>query len=128
MVDDPPAGRSGPESPAPADSAEGDVVLLTGPTEDGEGIRVVRARGDKLDAGEVRPLKEGKPLLAGEIVKLAPRPGRPRVCDVHVLAKVEDSMPSAEPARSKGPPKVATEAYRESWERIFGPTDPGALN
>jgi hypothetical protein len=129
MADDPPGDASRGDSPAPDDAQrEGDVVLLTGPTEDGEGIRVVRARGDQLDAGEVRPLKEGKPLVAGEIVKLAPRPGRPRVCDVHVLAKVEEVAPRAAPGRGKGPPKVSSEAYRESWERIFGPGDRGALN
>jgi hypothetical protein len=105
----------------PADTS--DVVLLTGPTEDGEGIKVVRAREERIEAGEVRPLKDGKPLGAGEIVKLAPRPGTPRVCDVEVLTKV------GREERGSGPPQVATSAYRESWERIFGGTDePRALN
>lgn len=101
-----------------------DVVLLAGPTEDGEGIRVVRARDERLEAGEVRPLKEGRPLGAGEIVRLAPRPGMPRICDVvEVVAKLGPAE------RGGGPPKVATKAYRESWERIFGPPpDPGTLN
>jgi hypothetical protein len=100
-----------------------DVVLLTGPTEDGEGIRVVRARDERLEAGEVRPLKEGKPLGGGEIVKLAPREGAPRVCDVQVLTKLGPDT------RGSGPPQVATSAYRESWERIFGvEEDPRALN
>jgi hypothetical protein len=103
-----------------------DVVLLAGPTADGEGIRVVRAREDRLEAGEVRPLKEGKPLGSGEIVKLAPREKTPRVCDVEVLAKVPG------PAQTK-PAQVATKAYRESWERIFGeepapPSGQRALN
>jgi hypothetical protein len=105
-------------------SSTSDVVLLTGPTADGEGIRVVRARGDQLDAGEVRPLQDGKPLLAGEIVKLAPRPGRPRVCDVQVVAKVDAAKPAV--GLRKGPAKVSTAAYRESWDRIFGPGADGA--
>jgi hypothetical protein len=111
MADDPSEDRS-------------DVVLLAGPTEDGEGIRVVRARDERLETGEVRPLKEGRPLGAGEIVKLAPRPGMPRICDVvEVVAKIEPGE------RGSGPPKVATKAYRESWERIFGaPADPSTLN
>jgi hypothetical protein len=93
-----------------------DVVLLQGPTEDGEGIRVVRAREDRLEAGEVRPLKEGKPITSGEVVKLAPRAAAPQVCDVEVLAKVEHGLPGK-------PAQVATTAYRESWERIFGGED-----
>lgn len=103
MADDPHHPLGGP-----------DVVLLAGPTEDGEGIRVVRAREERIEAGEVRPLKEGKPLTGGEIVKLAPREGSPRLCDVEVLTKISTE------ARGNGPPQVATSAYRESWERIFG--------
>jgi len=103
--------------------APSDVLLLAGPTEDGEGFRVLRARDERLEMGEVRPLKDGKPLGAGEIVKLAPRAASPRVCDVEVLARI-----GPEP-RGGGPPQVATAAYRESWERIFGaPTEAGALN
>ncbi len=95
-----------------------DVVLLQGPTEDGEGVRVLRAREDRLEVGEVRPLKEGQPLLAGEVVKLAPRAGS-RVCDVEVLAKI-GAHRGATPAQI-GPAQVATREYRESWDRIFGP-------
>ena len=100
-----------------------DVVLLTGPTDDGEGIKVVRARDARIEAGEVRPLKDGKPLGTGEIVKLAPRAASPRLCDVEVLTKLGPDP------RGAGPPQVATTAYRESWERIFGGVDePRALN
>jgi hypothetical protein len=96
------------------DEAGADVVLLAGPTDDGEGIRVIRSRDERLESGEVRPLKDGKPLGSGEVVRLAPRAGSPRVCDVEVLARV------GAPERTGGPPKVATNAYRDSWERIFG--------
>ena len=34
-----------------------DVVLMHGPTADGEGARVLRARADGIEAGEVRPLQ-----------------------------------------------------------------------
>ncbi len=123
MADDSDGSKGAPE----ASDKPGDVVLLTGPTEDGEGIRVLRARGERIDAGEVRPLKEGKPLVGGELVKLAPRPGKPRVCDVEVLARVAPE-PESDETRGKGPPKVASKAYRESWERIFGASDPRSLN
>ncbi len=106
----------------PSSTKSADVVLLTGPTDDGEGLRVVRAREQRLEAGEVRPLKDGKPLGSGEIVKLAPRPGSPRVCDVEVVAKIGPEL------RGSGPPQVATSAYRESWDRIFGQADEAVLN
>jgi hypothetical protein len=99
---------------APDDEPSADVVVLAGPTDDGEGIRVIRSRDQRLESGEVRPLKEGRPLGSGEVVRLAPRPGSPRVCDVEVLANV------APPGRTNGPPKVASTAYRASWDRIFG--------
>jgi hypothetical protein len=95
----------------------GDVVLLGGPTDDGEGVRVLRAREERVELGEVRPMKEGKPI-AGEVVKLVPRAKSPRVCDVEVLAKV--SAPASPSPARVGPAQVATHEYRESWERIFG--------
>jgi hypothetical protein len=99
------------------DEKHPDVVLLQGPTEDGEGIRVLRARENRLETGEVRPMKEGQPLLSGEVVKLMPRPDT-RVCDVQVLAKI-GAGDAAKPAQL-GPAQVATREYRESWDRIFG--------
>ncbi len=93
-------------------------MLLGGPTDDGEGVHVLRAREDRLETGEVRPLKEGQPLLSGEVVKLVPR-AQSRVCDVEVLAKVGAGNAAKTPAQV-GPAQVATRAYRESWDRIFG--------
>src|SRR5579859_590608 len=90
-----------------------DVVFLHSPTEDGEGARVIRARRGEVEAGEVRPLKEGKTLGGGEVVTLHPRPDSPRVCDV----KSEYAVPTRS---SNGPAQVATRAYRDEWERIFG--------
>jgi hypothetical protein len=105
------------EAPPKEATKPEDVVLLHSPTEDGEGVRVLRAREARLEVGEVRPLREGKPI-AGEVVKLTPREGAPRVCDVEVMTKVEP-----ESSARKGPAQVASHAYRASWERIFGPAD-----
>jgi hypothetical protein len=99
------------EAPAPFD-----VVLVHGPTEDGAGARIVRARPGKLEAGEIRPVREGQPINAGELVTLKPREGTPNVCDVNVLHAAEP----AKDVRGTGPAQVATRAYRDSWERIFG--------
>ncbi len=111
MADDPPAPF--------------DVVLLHGPTDDGAGAKIVRARPGKLEAGEIRPVREGQPITSGEVVTLKPRDGAPRVCDVSVLHQVE----APQDVRGTGPAQVATRAYRDSWERIFG-SDAGdaALN
>jgi hypothetical protein len=95
-----------------------DIALVTGPTEDGEGVRVVRFRDDAVSAGEVRPVEEGKPLAEGaEIVRLKPRPGsQVPAFDVERIYKREVA-----PARAvKGPAKIATPAYRSNWETIFG--------
>jgi hypothetical protein len=86
-----------------------DVVILHSPTEDGEGMNVLRARDERLEVGQMRPVKDGKPIT-GELVSLAPRQDSERAFDVTVLAKVE---PAA------GPAQVATRAYRDGWERIF---------
>lgn len=90
-----------------------DVVLLHSPTDDGQGARVLRVRDDSLSVGEVRPVVEGQPLNDREIVRLKPREGAPRVCDVESVY--------APPAREgHGPPKVATSKFRDGWDAIFG--------
>ena len=99
-----------------------DVVLIGPPTPDGEGVHVLRAREERLEAGELRALREGKPDT-GEIVTLEPRQENPRVCDVR-SSYVPPALPSAKgtakAASKKGPAQVATDAYRDHWEEIFG--------
>jgi len=115
-----------------SDSEDFDVVLMHSATEDGEGARVLRARAGRVEAGEVRPLREGRPLAAGgELVRLERRKDAPAFYDVHVEhvlqgAEVMQKGEKGEASRS-GPAQVATHAYRESWERTFG-RPRGALN
>jgi hypothetical protein len=95
-----------------------DLILVHGVTLDGEGAHVLRARPGRLEAGEVRPLHPGRPLVpGGEVVRLVCREGAP-VYDV----KVEYQVPATEPTTRSpsGPAQVATRAYRDSWERTFG--------
>ncbi len=131
-----------------------DRIFVHSPVESGEGVRVIRARGDQLEVGEMRPIREGQ-ALHGEVVKLSPLPEQPRLFDVEVLANTRALAPvSAEakvsaggalvpssPASSapgatvtpatpegalrKGPPKVVSEAYRQGWEAIFGKVPSG---
>jgi len=106
---------------APAPKPPTDVVILGGPTNDGEGVRVMRVRDESVGLGEVRPMKDGVPI-AGEVVKLRPRETAPAVCDVEVL------HPAPAPARTgSGPAKVASDAYRDNWDRVFRAPD-RALN
>jgi hypothetical protein len=107
---------------------EDDVVLLCGPTEDGGGVQVLRARENRVETGEVRPMKDGQPIT-GEVVRLSQRTEEPRVCDVEVLhqsaartasKKDEPSQGQARRGTRGGPAQVATKAYRDQWSRVFG--------
>ena len=62
-----------------------------------------------------RPFAPGKPI-AGEVVRLEPRPELPAVCDVHVEL---DARPTTPEASRGGPPQVATESYRRGWDAIY---------
>jgi hypothetical protein len=84
-------------------------------------MNVLRARDERLEVGQMRPLKEGKPIT-GEVVSLTAREDSPRAFDVKVLAKVDAPAPAA------GPAQVATRAYRDGWERIFEAHDEAPLN
>jgi hypothetical protein len=102
-----------------------DVALLYAPTDDGKGARILRARDGTIEAGEVRPAKDGQPLQGGELVRLAPRPDAPCICDVHVLheARQGDTPRSSSTAAVETtgrPAQVATEDYRVNWDRVFG--------
>ena len=89
-----------------------DVALITGPTDDNKGARIVRLKDDEVTVGEVRALEEGKPIQ-GEVLKLTPRKDNANVCDVAVVME-------APKRASKGPAKVATESYRANWDKVFG--------
>ena len=106
------------DSPQKKESADFDVVMFHGKTPDGAGAQVLRARPGRVESGEVRPIREGKPLTAGEVVRLEPRKESPALFDVKVEHVVQG--PAVKTTHS-GPAQVATVEYRESWERTFGP-------
>lgn len=103
---------------APEPEAAPDVMLLHAPTDDGVGAKVIRAREGRVELGEVRPLAEGRPIH-GEVLSLTPREGAPRVCDVKVHVKAPTATGET-PQAHKGPARVASAAYRDGWERLFG--------
>jgi len=99
------------------EKAAADVVLMHGRTEDGEGIRVLRAREGKVEAGELRAMKQGVPLASGEVVCLSQRAEHPLLWDVKVQCRVETGKGHGGPAR------VASRAYRRNWDSIFNPSE-----
>lgn len=59
-------------------------------------------------------MQEGKPIPPrGEVVRLKPRAGMPRVCDVEVAYGGDTEGRS-------GPAQVASKAYRDNWDAVFG--------
>lgn len=97
-----------------------DVALVCGVSEDGQGLEVVRKRGDRLETGTVRRLEAGKPIH-GEVVRLRPRPQTPFLCDVEVEFTPRAERGQRETlAANSGPAQVATESYRNNWDAIYG--------
>jgi hypothetical protein len=95
-------------------------VIVGGPSEDGQGVSILRVREDRVEAGELRAATEGKPIV-GELVKLTPRAEHQRLFDVEVLARGPRPKPTEARGRAhKGPPRVASGSYRSGWDRIFG--------
>jgi len=104
-----------------AKSASRDVALIRGRTADGEGLSILRQKGDRVELGALKPLKEGVPIH-GEVVTLKPRPEFPLLCDVDVNytppEQVADVAKRSDEAR-RGPAQVASESYRENWDAIW---------
>jgi hypothetical protein len=105
--------KSKPRRPKPPQ----DVAILHGPTEDGEGARVLRLKRGTLYAGEVRPVREGQPIEQHEVVRLRPLHEHSPVCEVEV---VHEPAGAQRKSRSQGPARVANDTYRKNWNTIFG--------
>jgi hypothetical protein len=98
-----------------------DLAILQGPTEDGKGARVLRLKDGELSAGEIRPAREGEPLLDRELVRLTPVAEGTPVCEVQVLhAPPASAAGDSSIKASQGPARVATESYRKNWSAVFG--------
>lgn len=105
-------------SEAKAEPSGEDVVLVHGKTPDGEGLQVLRSRRNRIEAGTVRPLKEGKPIT-GELVSLKPRKEMPLLCDVESHLEAPGAAKLQQTARSAGPAQVASDDYRKNWDAIW---------
>ncbi len=124
------AASSPSSSPQKSSESGRDLVLIHGVTEDKKGLKVLRARNDTVEAGEVRPLAEGQPITS-DIVRLKPRKGTPYLCDVETEVSMEELKHGTAPQRT-GPAQVANQAYRQNWDAIWArpktKSDPSTLN
>lgn len=102
---------------SPASGKGEDVALICGVSDDGQGVEVLRKRGDRLETGTVRRLEAGKPIH-GEVVRLRPRPQAPFLCDVEVEFTPREERDTL--AANSGPAQVATESYRKNWDAVYG--------
>jgi hypothetical protein len=101
------------------DSRDGsDIALIQGKTPDGEGLRVIRKRKERIELAHVKPLAEGVPIT-GEVVSLTPRPEFPLLCDVKVELEAPAQADTATRPAHGGPAQVATDRYRENWDKIW---------
>jgi hypothetical protein len=111
-----------PDKPAPADPPapppKEDVLFVHSPSEAGEGYRVIRKRENTIEVGEIRAVQEGRPVH-GDVVRLKPRDDHQRLFDVEVLMSRDELRPKAALGHA-GPAQVATDAYRDNWDAIFG--------
>ncbi len=119
--------RVGDEAePASLEPSSPDVALIHGVTSDG-GFQILRAKGDRIELGAVRPLRDGVPIT-GEVVRLRPRENCPILCDVEVQLAAKEipgdrQVPAAEAGQTRtGPAQVATDEYRKNWDAIWSRT------
>lgn len=103
-------------SAASVQSSDQDVALVYGVSGDGQGLDIIRKRGDRIETGTVRRLEEGKPIH-GEVVRLRQREQAPLLYDVEVEVPAPEQM-AQQP--SSGPAQVATESYRKNWDAVYG--------
>jgi hypothetical protein len=102
------------ESEPPAAAAPKDLVLVGDRVSESGGYRVLRQREDRLEVGELRAMREGKPLT-GEVVRLHPTERHERVFECETLHEVEPTAKA-----TPGPAQIATDKYRHNWDQIFG--------
>jgi hypothetical protein len=94
-----------------------DVAIVCGVSDDGQGVDIIRKRGERIETGTVRRLEQGKPIH-GEVVRLRPREQSPMICDVEVEVPAPGQSEASPP--TSGPAQVATESYRKNWDAIYG--------
>jgi hypothetical protein len=104
------------DAPPPND----DVLFVHSANEEGNGLRVIRKRTDRIELGELRNVEEGKPIT-GDLVKLHKRAESDRLFNVETVLARDEHTPKL--AAGHGPAQIATNRYRKNWDDIFGRVD-----
>jgi len=115
-----------------------DLVLVHGPSADGNGVNVLRARNQRLEVGTMHPLEHGRPIH-GEVVKLTPRAETPMLFDAETEIEAPVSSSTRTEAASSsdtaelrgtsaGPAQVASDSYRKNWDTIWKRPSKGLAN
>jgi hypothetical protein len=102
----------------------GDIAFVCG--KDADGVHILRRRSEEapIEAGLLRPMREGKPI-DGEVVSLTQRQDLPMIYDVKSeFGGPQGEMPEAvipgDRSSADGPAQVASEAYRKGWDAVWG--------
>lgn len=88
----------------------GDSIVIGPPISDEAHLCVRHTADHQLAVGVVRPVRDGEPI-GDSAVTLEPKGG-----------PLYAVRPTLDPA--KGPAKIATRAYRDGWDSIFGKRQP----
>jgi len=83
----------------------------------------VRRRGDEVTVGTFGGMKEGRPIPEGaELVRVDPtcHDGWHDATVLYSHSALEPEPEEVEETHGSGPAQVATPAYREGYDRIFG--------
>lgn len=116
------AGRVSESDTAPR---PGDIAMVV--ARDADGVHILRRRSEEspLEAGLLRPMREGQPIT-GEVITLKQRADVPIFYDVKTeFGGPEDSegQAAAAPGKSPGdgrPAQVSSDAYRKGWDAVWG--------
>ena len=120
-------GRQRPPGGGKRGIRKKDLALVFGPAADGDGVNVLRRRAGSstVEAGTLRPLREGRSIV-GEVVHLEQRAEAPFLFDCETDEELSTTTQSEATA---GPPQVATDEYRRGWDAIWGRRErPTTLN
>jgi len=121
-------GRQRPPGGGKRGIRKKDLALVFGPAADGDGVNVLRRRAGSstVEAGTLRPLREGR-AITGEVVRLEARAEAPFLFDCETDEELSTTTQAA--PQLSGPPQVATDEYRRGWDAIWGRRErPTALN
>jgi len=105
--------------PKTKDDEPGTVPVVVSDTDEHGNKSAICLYDDHVEIGELRPLKDGAPIMSGRPVVLT---GSGPCRDMQFLC---DGGPREGGAPRKGPAKVNSLAFHAGWDSIFGKKEIG---